>query len=112
MPIEELLIDDVTVKNVKLDRATFKDAEEFKRRLAQDIENKKLKILVDLSGCLFMDSTFLSALVTSLKRITEAGGNLKLVAIQPETLSLLELTGTYKVFEIFHSRESALNSFK
>ncbi|MBZ0200624.1 MAG: STAS domain-containing protein [Ignavibacteriaceae bacterium] len=112
MPIEELLVDDVTIKNIKLERATFKEAEEFKHMLTQDIENKKLKVVVDLSDCLFMDSTFLSALVTSLKKITEAGGNLKLVVIRPETLSLLELTGTYKVFEIFHNRESAVNSFK
>ncbi|NCS89175.1 MAG: hypothetical protein CO127_04925 [Ignavibacteria bacterium CG_4_9_14_3_um_filter_36_18] len=112
MPIEELTYDDVTVKLIKLERATFKEAEEFKRKLIHDIENGKLKIVVDLSSCLFMDSTFLSALVTTLKRISTAGGDLKLVAVQTETLALLELTGTYKIFEIYKTREAAVHSFK
>jgi len=112
MPIEELIYEDVTVKLIKLERATFKEAEEFKSRLAKDIENGQLKIVVDLSECLFMDSTFLSALVTTLKRITTVGGNLKLVAVQAETLALLELTGTHKIFDIFQTRENAISSFE
>ena len=96
---------------VHLSRATKENAEEFKKILLNDIEKGFSKIIVDLSACMFMDSTFLSSLVIALKSLSKTGGGLKLVASHPDTLAILELTGMVKVFEIFKSKEDALKSF-
>ncbi len=104
-------IKDVVVEVVDINRATFKEAEQFKKLLDRDIENDHLKIIVDLNNCNFIDSTFLSTIVTALKKVNKAGGNLKLIGIHSETQALLELTGTVKVFEIYNSREEAIRSF-
>ncbi|MDR3627388.1 MAG: STAS domain-containing protein [Ignavibacteriaceae bacterium] len=103
--------DDVTVEVVNLSRATLKEAEEFKQTLAQDIEMGARKIVVDLNECEFIDSTFLGALVVSLKKITNLGGDLRLVGFQPAVHSMFELTRMYRVFEAFKTQEEALNSF-
>ena len=104
-------IKDVVVEVVDINRATFKEAEQFKKLLDKDIENGHLKIIVDLNNCNFIDSTFLSTIVTALKKVSKAGGNLKLIGVHSETQALLELTGTVKVFEIYKSREEAISSF-
>jgi anti-sigma B factor antagonist len=87
------------------------EAEEFKKLLNKDIDNGYSKIIVDLSKCSFIDSTFLSTIVTALKKVSKIGGNLMLVGVHSETQALLELTGTAKVFEIYPSKDKALKSF-
>ncbi len=103
---------DVVVQSVNFDRATFKEAEEFKKLLDKNIDNGYLKIIIDLSECNFIDSTFLSAIVTALKKVTKLSGTLKLAGVHSEALALLELTGTVKVFEIYKNKNEALESFR
>lgn len=102
---------DVLVEVVNLTRATLKEAEEFKLTLSQDIEEGARKIIVDISDCEFIDSTFLGALVVSLKKITSLGGDLRLVGFQPAVHSMFELTRMYRVFESYKTRDEAVQSF-
>ena len=104
-------INDVVIETIDINRATFKEAEDFKKQLNQDIDRGYTKIIIDLSKCGFIDSTFLSTIVTALKKVSKTDGNLKLVGVHSEMLALLELTGTAKVFEIFDSKEDALKSY-
>jgi anti-anti-sigma factor len=102
---------DIVVEIVELSRATLKEAKEFKDILLEDINKGFLKFVVDLSDCEFMDSTFLSTLVTTLKSIAGKGGNLKLCSISSETRSLMELTGTHRIFEIYNTKKEAVESY-
>lgn len=112
MDFTKEIIGDIMIEVVNLTRATLKEAEEFKLLLSQDIESGWKKIIVDLSDCEFIDSTFLGALVVSLKKATSLGGDLKLVGFQPAVHSMFELTRMYRVFEAFPNREEALDSFR
>ena len=76
-----------------------------------DIDEGFNKIIVDLSECMFMDSTFLSSLVIALKSLTKTNGSMKLVAIHQDTLAILDLTGMVKVFDVLKSKKEALLSF-
>lgn len=104
--------DDVIVEIVDLNRATLSEADEFKQRLTENINSGCKKIVVDLSACEFIDSTFLGALVISLKKVTSLGGDLRLVGFQPAVHSMFELTRMYRVFETFKTKEDAVLSFK
>jgi anti-anti-sigma factor len=101
----------VLVEVVNITRATMKEAEEFKQILLKDIELGWRKIIVDLTDCEFIDSTFLGALVVSLKRIAGLGGDLKLVGFQSAVNDMFELTRMFRVFETFSAREEAIKSF-
>ena len=103
---------DILVEVVNLSRATLKEAEEFKRRLLGDINQGWRKIIIDLSDCEFIDSTFLGALVVSLKKMTTLGGDLRLIGFQPAVHTMFELTRMYRVFESFEQKEDALDSFR
>lgn len=103
---------DVLVEQVNLTRATLKEAEEFKNLLSSDLESGWKKIVVDLTECEFIDSTFLGALVVSLKKAATAGGDIRLVGIHSEVNNMFELTRMYRVFQTFQSTEDAITSFK
>ncbi|MGE5435705.1 MAG: STAS domain-containing protein [Syntrophothermus sp.] len=104
--------DDIEIIHVNITRATLKEAEEFKKLLYVEIEDGRKKIIVDLIQSEFIDSTFLGALVVSLKRIRSMGGDLKLAGLQPAVRSMFELTRMYRVFEIHNFWSEAVESFK
>jgi anti-anti-sigma factor len=102
---------DIVIIKVNLPRATFKEAEIFRDKILYDILRNNLKVIVDLSICEYIDSTFLGALVIGLKKISERGGEIKYVIPKPEALYLLKLTGLYGVFNLYRTSEDAVDSF-
>jgi anti-anti-sigma factor len=104
--------EDVLVQVVDLTRATLREADEFKYTLSKSIEQGYRKIVVDLSLCEFIDSTFLGALVVSLKKVTTMGGDLRLVGFHPAVHSMMQLTRMHRVFESFSTKEDAINSYE
>ena len=108
---EQKIEKDVVVEVVNLTRATLKEANEFKKILQVDIEKKFRKLVVDISQCEFLDSTFLGALVMGKKSINKIGGDLKIVEPPSVFKALREKTGTLHIFESYKSVEDAINSF-
>lgn len=111
MEFKKEIYDNVLVEIVNLERATLKEAEQFKKVLIEDIKDGNKNLVVDLNSCEFIDSTFLGALVVSLKKATSLGGDLKLVGFQPAVNSMFELTRLHRVFEAFRTREDAVASY-
>ena len=68
MNIVEEIIGDVLVEIVNIDRATLHEADELKASLAIKMEEGYKNIIIDLSACDFIDSTFLGVLVNTLKK--------------------------------------------
>ena len=102
---------DVLIEKVNFSRATFKEAQEFKDKLVYDILTNNLKIIIDLSSCEYIDSTFLGALVIILKKMAERSGEIKYVIPQPSALYLFKITGLYGVLNLYRNKEEALESF-
>jgi anti-anti-sigma factor len=101
----------VVVETVNLIKATSEEAEEFKIILLNHIRNGNINLLIDLQRCIFIDSTFLSALIVAQKVTMEEGGSLKLLSPKNEVAEVLEATGMTKIFDIFSTMEKALPSF-
>src|SRR6185437_15127187 len=57
-------------------------------------------VIVDLEGLEFIDSSGLAALVRAWKHARLAGGDLLLVAPQPQVLRVLAITGLTDVFSV------------
>jgi anti-sigma B factor antagonist len=103
---------DVIVEIVNLDRATMRESEEFKEIMFKHIDEGFKRFVVDLNNCNFIDSTFLSTLVSAYKKILSLEGDLKLASVHDELRSLIELTGTRKVFKIYSSANNAIKSYE
>ena len=109
--IVEERIGDVIVEIVNLERASVKEAEELKEKLADAFDDGYKKIIIDLTECDFVDSSFLGVLVNSLKKVVKLDGDLKLVGFRPAVRSMFELTRLFRVFESFSSLQEAVKSY-
>ena len=103
---------DVTILKIEQNRATFETTREFRQNLTKLIDkNKWRKLIIDMSNVEFADSSFLGSLITGLKKITSNQGDIRLFGLQSAVKTMVELTRLYRVFEIFNTKEEALNSF-
>ncbi|MCW9097756.1 MAG: STAS domain-containing protein, partial [Ignavibacteriaceae bacterium] len=74
--IEKKIDNYAVVFNINLLRATLNEAAEFKDYLAQAILETDKDIIVNLSNCEHLDSTFLGVLVSSFKKLKTQNRNL------------------------------------
>lgn len=108
---EEIKKDDISIVTVHLPRATLMDAPGFKEFLANIIQKGVKKIVIDLRECLIIDSTFIGAMVASLKKITIQNGNIRLVYDENMQSTIFMLTKIDKVFKMFTNLDEAVESF-
>jgi anti-sigma B factor antagonist len=83
-------------------------APRLREKLVELVSQGKYKIVVNLEGVDFLDSTGLGVLVGGLKRLRSHDGDLTLVCTQPRILKVFEITGLTKVFAIFSSVDDAV----
>jgi anti-sigma B factor antagonist len=75
-------------------------------------EQGKKKILLNLGGVSYMDSSGIGELVSSHTTITGKEGQLKLLKLQAKIKDLLAITKLLTVFDVYEDESQALNSFK
>jgi len=102
---------ETVIVSVYLTRATLKDAMSFRDYILDLIKKNYLRIIVDLSFCDYIDSTFLGALVASLKKISSLKGDLQLIYNNKASSMIFEMTNMNRVFKIHSSLNEALISF-
>ena len=102
---------DVLVNSVNLIRATVNETAELKSLLDEQIAVGHSKIVVDLSQCTHLDSTFIGVLVVAQKILLVKGGELKIVDPLEPAKELFYLTGVVKIFDTFEIAEEAVKSF-
>jgi anti-sigma B factor antagonist len=66
------------------------------------------RVVVDLSGVEFCDSTGMNVLLAAMKRVKENGGTFELAAPRPAVRRILQVTGLDTVFDI-HEAVPALD---
>jgi len=76
-------------------------APRLKESLIAQIESGCSRIIVDLEGVGFIDSSGLGVLVGGLRRAKERGGAIRLVCTRDNVLKIFRITGLDKVFAIF-----------
>ncbi len=109
---ETLLVNDLAIEIVNLSRATYKEAGQLKKNLDELIKSNQKKIIVDISQCEFIDSTFLGALVLALKSSAKIGGDVRLVKPHEIVKTLMDKAGTLNVFNLYDSVDEAIKSFE
>jgi anti-sigma B factor antagonist len=88
----------------KLNMVTAPELRALVLRVISEGENK---IVVDLSGIDFMDSSGLGALVGCLKTARQAGGDLRIAAPSAQVSMVLRLSNLDRVLASFDNAEAA-----
>jgi anti-sigma B factor antagonist len=84
---------------------------EFKEYLSKELKDAD-KIILDCETLEFIDSSGLSALVFFYKNGKENNIQIKLVNVSEKVMSILQMTGLTKIFEIYSDIDLAKDSFE
>lgn len=69
------------------------------------------RVVLNLAGVPYIDSTGLGILVMAANGISNQGGSLKLVNLNRRNMELMVITKLTTVFEVFNDETDAVNSF-
>lgn len=84
---------------------------DIKKSFDDAVREKKEKVLVNLEGVGYVDSSGLATLVEILKNLRSYGGKLKLSNLSEKVKGLFEITKLDKLFDIEPDEEAAVDSF-
>jgi anti-sigma B factor antagonist len=79
------------------------------RKLA---DTGKTKVLLNLAGVKYIDSTGIGELIANYTTVTRQGGQLKLLKLTDRIQNLLVITKLLTVFDSFEDEAEALRSFQ
>jgi len=112
MDYKKETIDNVVLVSINLSEASLNQSEDFKKFLYDVTEVTPPKLVLDMGKIEYMDSSFIGALVAGLKNVLSKGGEMALININNDVMSLFELTRLDKVFKIYDSKEEAIQQLK
>ncbi len=87
------------------------DATAMHEMLHDLVEHGNKKVVIDLGGVDWMNSTGLGILISSLTTMRNNDGDLKLANVTEKIESLLTITKLVTVFETYDSTKEAIGSF-
>ncbi len=99
---------DVLVLNGRLDAASAKD---LKGRVNRLVKENRVKLVIDMAGVDFIDSTGLGSLVSSLRAVNEEKGDVKVASLQKQVRTVFELTRLHRIFGIYDDVDAAIAAF-
>jgi anti-sigma B factor antagonist len=83
-------------------------APEFKQRVMAPIAAGVKRVIVDLTGTAFLDSSSLGVLIGAHRRLKARGGRLVVACANESIVKTFRITGLDGVFEVVDSVEAAL----
>jgi anti-sigma B factor antagonist len=83
----------------------------FRAKIHELVERGDVKIVVDLSGVSYIDSSGIGMMVAKVKTVRERRGDIKLARLTARTQNLLASLKLAMVFEILEDDASAVRAF-
>jgi anti-sigma B factor antagonist len=83
----------------------------LKDAISEALKNGQPRVVLDMEGVSFVDSTGLGSVIAALKQIRSSQGDLRLAAPNQQVRVVLELTTLDRVFPYYSTVEEALTGF-
>jgi anti-sigma B factor antagonist len=84
------------------------ESPEIKEKMQPLLAAKQPRIVIDLSGVSYIDSSGLALFIEAMQRVHSYGGKFALCSLRPSVKSIFEIARLDQVFSIFPDRDSAL----
>ena len=112
MTLKEKEIDSIVVLELSGKVMGGPDANLLSEKLHELVDQKRTKVVADLSKVSWMNSSGLGILIGGLTTMRNNEGDLKLVNVTERIKSLLIITKLITIFETFESVDDTVASFK
>jgi anti-sigma B factor antagonist len=110
MNIIERTLNDVTVLDLEGNLA-LEGNKQFRQHAAATIDAGARKLIVNMMGVPYMDSSGLGELISCYTTLKRVSGHIKLLHLSDRLQNLLVITKLTTVFETFDSEPAAVASF-
>jgi anti-sigma B factor antagonist len=104
-------VGDVTIVAVNEEELDAGNADELRRQLAPVLKDCR-KLVIDLDRVRFVDSRGCGVILSCLKQVSVAGGDLKLCRVATPVLKVFELIRMNRICEIVGTREEAVQALQ
>ena len=111
MQIEERIVGEVTILDLKGKITLGEGDEALKDKINSLIQQNRKRILLNLADVPYIDSAGLGEIVRTYTTVSRQGGQLKLVNLTKRITDLLSITKLLTVFETFDTEPEALKSY-
>ncbi|KUI25235.1 STAS domain-containing protein [Mycobacterium sp. GA-2829] len=81
----------------------------LRKQIHEVVDGGTARVVVDLGGTEFIDSSGLGALISGLKVARQAGGDLRIAAPTRQVTTVLELTNLNRVLRTYDSADGAFD---
>jgi anti-sigma B factor antagonist len=110
MKLLQKKFNDVAVVTLSGDLLDASIVGEFKREMTPVLQTE-YRVVLDLNNIQFVDSSGVGAILSCLRTLNAEGGELKICSLTKPVRALFELVRMHKIFDIFETRELAVESF-
>jgi anti-sigma B factor antagonist len=110
MDISTELTDGVTVMTCT-GRLNMVAAPTLRSNVRNAVADGNPRVVVDLAGTSFIDSSGLGALISGLKETRQAGGDLRIAGAGQQVLTVLRLTNLDKVLRPYPAVKDAIDAW-
>ena len=110
MQVHTSTIGDATVLSCD-GRLTMVAAPALRSAIDEAVSGGRVRLVVDLAGTSFVDSSGLGALVAGLKRTRQAGGDLRIASAQEQVRMVLNLTNLDRILQPFDTVGDAVHGW-
>src|SRR5262245_5465469 len=112
LQIEERPLDDVTLLVLTGEMLLDDGDLAFRRHVHELMDRGRTKILVDLAGVTYIDSSGVGMMAAKLKTVRDRGGDIRLLRLNTRGHRLFSVAKLHTVFEIFNDDAMAIRSFE
>ena len=111
MQIEERIVDDVTILDLKGKMTLGEGDELLKDKINSLVSQGHKKIVLNLEAVPYIDSAGLGEIVRTYTSISRQGGKLKLLNVSKRIQDLLVITKLITIFDSYENEGEAVASF-
>ena len=112
LDVKERQAGDVTILDMSGEVRIGEGAVSLRDSIRQLADQGKKKVLLNLAGVKYMDSTGVGELIANYTTVTRQGGQLKLLSLTERIQNLLVITKLLTVFDSYDNEAEALKSFE
>ena len=103
-------VNDITIIKISVDALDAGNIMEFKTDIVPLLKGSK-KVLLNMGKVKFMDSSGIGAMLSCLRTVSSAGGELKMFSVKEQLINLFKLVRLDRIIDIYESKKKAVASF-
>lgn len=111
MKVKEKIEGDVAILSVSGNLMGGPDTAKLHEKVKSLIADGLTKVVIDLKGVKWVNSSGLGVLMACMSSLKDAGGKMKLAGVTEKVQSILMITKLIQIFETFENAERAVASF-